>query len=279
MGNIALNRYFEGRVDRPRFEEICRESGVSRVHVSLISGRCGSTLLAHMTSKAGFGRGQEPFNERDEEYLRAVADPSEFARFLLGLFRHGNLDGRLYFQITPPRLEAIQDLLPEGSFPFPDARTWSFIFRRNIAAQAMSYFNASSSGVWHSNQERSTPRASKAFEPEAVLRWIRHIDRMERKAWAIANGHFEPVVYFYEDIVSAPLETLHAFLDQHGFDVDPSLLPAAAQDGEAPRKLWREDYPRQYSQLLQAYPWLRDVLRERTAGAIPSPELERRLAR
>lgn len=278
MHYTPVHSYFTQQVSLQSFRGIQQETGVSQIHVSIISGRCGSTFLSHICKSLGFGKGEEPFNDWPDAGLQKVASPDRFDAFLHFVLQNSAIGGRSYFQIDPLRLRALAPLLPAGQGPFPEVTQFTVILRRNIVAQAISYLNAQVSGLWHSNQGSGTPNLAETFSEERVLHWIEHIYRMEKAILAMFPTDL-PDIYYYEDIAAMPLETISRFLQRAGFPVDPTAMQEALQADTAPRKIERSHYAVQYLSVIDRFPWLNEALAERSRGLgggfMTSPTLER----
>ena len=276
MELVQISEYFSSGITSDRFREICIDAEVQSIHLSIISGRCGSTFLAHMTNCLGFGRGEEPFNEWPEEKLKSLAGKGEFDKFISKILKASVINNRFYFQIDPLRLATLRPIISTDNGPFPRVDNYTILLRRNILSQALSYYNAHATGLWHSNQNVSDPILKTDFSEEDVLYWIRQIHAMEKSIWQMFPQKV-PDIYYYEDLASSPFETVSLFLQRSGFKVRPILTANALQDSSAPKKIVRDEYAVQYMSVIDKYPWLRDVLMERTAGKIPSPLLEMNL--
>ena len=274
MNAVKIFEYFRSGITLQHFQDICVRSSVKSIHVSIVTGRCGSSLLSDITRRAGFGKGEEPFNEWPEEVLRQLATPDQFDQFLLAVMDANVIDNRLYFQIDPIRLQSLSRLLPVEGGLFPKVSRYTVILRRDIVAQALSYFYAATSGVWHSNQEKYPTTSHAAFSERRILYWIEHIHQMERSIAEMFPGRM-PDIYFYEDLVANPFETVTHFLRRSGFSVSPGETLNALSGDSAPQKIIRDNYAIHYASVIDEYPWLLDALAERSSGVIPNPTLER----
>lgn len=272
----AIYDYFSSPLTLEQFRNVCAQSNTRDLHLMLITGRCGSSFLSHIATNVGFGKGEETFNEWPEEDLRSLATPQEFEKFLLVAMQLAAMGGRFYFQIDPLRLQRLSPLLPPGCGLFPDVASYTVLLRRDIVAQAISYFNAVTSGRWHSTQEGANPLTTMGFSPRQILYWIEHIHRTEETIVGMFPGGL-PDTYYYEDLNSAPFETILRFLQRSGFSIDSRLIHEALSDEARPKKLVYDTYPDQYASVLASYPWLMDALMERSRGSIPAPTLVRML--
>lgn len=274
MNIVSVADYFSSGVTLDRFRELCASTGVESIHVSIIPGRCGSTFLSHITKRVGFGQGDEVFNGWTEEKLKDWASCDQFDQFLTLLMQESVVDNRLYFQVDPWRLEALLPILPKDFGPFPNVTRYTILLRRNIVAQAISYFNANATGLWHSDQGIVETTSRAMFTEQRIMYWIEHIHTMEKKIVEIFPEGM-PDTYYYEDLVASPFETIALFLQRSDFAVRPIMIAEALKDESAPKKIIRDEYAIQYMSVINKYPWLRDALSERSAGIIISPTLER----
>ena len=266
MSNGALclpSEYFsEGFQTVDDLARLLADEGVRTLSISIITGRSGTTLLSHICRSYGFGVGEEPFNERPEgEYKQT---PGEFAVFVSRLL-HGNvIDGHFYFQITPARFRPLSTLIPIHYWKELGAAV-SLVFRRNVFAQAISFCNAVSSGVWHANQS-PVGGNGRSFDGIWALEWVRTVlnDEIEarRMASEIRDGA-TPILY-YEDLIAATFESVAAFLSAHRVDVEPARLQQAIQSSRTvASKVERSGYEAQYEELRRVFPYLDRWLIER----------------
>lgn len=215
------------RIAAADYESILVDAGVRKVCVSLIPGRCGSTLFGEMVAQWGcFGKGTEAFNERPrEKWLRHAGSGREFLSWVI---RHRAAGGVFWFQAAPHR----HDHLLTGLDPaIPRDWRYSVILRRNIVAQAMSYVYAIGSQVWHSSCpgfDPSTPLdlpGKVDLLADQVLDWVSQLVRYEDRIRAILDerGDERTLVLFYEDIICDPREAVSRFYRDAG--VAPPLDP------------------------------------------------------
>ena len=244
---------------------IKQATGVERLYVSVITGRCGSTFVADICSRIGFGFGEELFNEQPLSMFETQAPDRNFVYFLTQIFAANVVNGTLYFQITPTRLALLRQLIPGPDF---DEQTdvVTLISRRNILSQAISFHNAVRTGLWHTN--RVPQEGSGAdFDPKTVLAWIRDISEMEK---GLFNFVFDakPKHFFYEDIISSPYETISLFLGAHRHRVRPIELTRTFIETSISKKISRDGFNLQYSQMLNNFPWINKILLERMENKI-----------
>lgn len=259
ISNGALrlpSEYFtEGFQSIDQLTRLLADQGVRTISISIITGRSGTTLLSHICKSYGFGIGEEPFNERPEaDYVQA---PGEFSLFVSQLLHANVIDGNFYFHITPARFRAFSTLLPIHYWRELGAAV-SLVFRRNVFAQAISFCNAVSTGVWHANQP-AVEGSGRSFDGLWALEWVRTIlnDEVEarRMASQIRDGAV-PILY-YEDLIAATFESVVAFLTAHRVDVEPMRVQQAIQTSRATAsKVERLGYDGQYQELRRVFPYL-----------------------
>ena len=232
---MSSNTLNDGRLDDGGFSEILARAGVQNVAWSLITGRCGSTYLASLTRAARFGSGSEPLND-----LTKTSAEKELPSYLEKTIRNSAINGRWYFQINWPRFEKLESLLPVFE------QEPSLVLRRNIFAQALSYWNAQKTGLWHEHSERTFLRQAKTPDLDPAG-WVRKISTYEV---AIKERFPNARTFYYEDIVASPTEMLHEFVRYHGAEIDPKNINwATTKEKATTRKIEREGYASQYAKL------------------------------
>lgn len=263
---LLPSEYFlQGFSSEAHFREVLQEAGVSQVAITIITGRCGSSLLAEISTFCGFGTGSEIFFELPRSTFVEIAAPDNPSDYVAKLIRFEQRNGILSFQITPQRLRPFDQIVPLeflrsfGAVP-------SIVFRRNIFAQAISYFNAIATGLWHSTGQFVAPNhdLSDSQAVTAILLWVLRICAGEIEAMQLARdlGADFPTPFYYEDIASATYETALAFFDLNRFPVDSGRL-ADAVGSATHSKINRARYKDQYQALRSAFPALDGFVRRR----------------
>jgi LPS sulfotransferase NodH len=277
---VQVDKYFTSGLKTDQFLEILHRRAVRRVALSVISGRSGSSYLAAILRGCGFGVGKELFNQGAPERLSNIAEPNRFDVFLEHKLLRWTKNGVLYFQVTPARLRGLLTLVPGEAWRAADA-TVSLIYRRDIFSQAISKYNASSTGMWHTTKTPQAPRAVNVDprSPEAVAALI----ASEQRGIRIAQEHFgveTPFILYYEDIVAAPYESALALLRHHGASQDcEAALTASIADSQLPKKIVRDEFAAQYKAMRDAIPAFDEWLAKRMAlGAHPTIAKEMRNA-
>jgi LPS sulfotransferase NodH len=211
------------------YDAMLADAGVGRVCVSLIPGRCGSSLLASLVEQLGCcGNGHEVFNERRASKWRLVGGSG--CEYFAAAVREHSLGGVFWFQITPQRHN---HLLTNCAPSISRAWRYSVILRRDIVAQAISYIYAIGSGVWHSSCPSYSPTSPVELSgdldliADRVFEWIAFIIRIERQIVEILESRDDGPfwVYFYEDIVRDQARAVSEFCRDAGVDVPNSLPP------------------------------------------------------
>jgi LPS sulfotransferase NodH len=222
----------DGRLTHDDYQRILSEVGVRRVCVSLIPGRCGSTLLGQLVAQWGCcGTGTEAFHERQEAQWRRFVTSDGF--YFASVVRREALGGIFWFQSTPLRHDYLLTMVAPT---IPSTWRYSAILRRDVVAQAMSYVFAIGSGVWHSSSRRydpSTPIGLKEdldLLAERVVHWIVELVAIEERIRQILDARIDgpPLVLFYEDIVRDPQEAMLRFCRDAG-SMPPVDAPPARQ--------------------------------------------------
>lgn len=265
---LLPSEYFlQGLSSEAHFREVLQGAGVNQVAITIITGRCGSSLLAEISTLCGFGTGAEIFFELPRSTFAEIAPPDNPSDYVSRLIRYEQRNGILSFQITPQRLRPLDQILPLeflrsfGAVP-------SIIFRRNIFAQAISYFNAIATGLWHSTDQFVARNYDVALADSqavtAILLWVLQICAGEIEAMQLARdlGTDFPAPFYYEDITSATYETALAFFDLNRFPVDSARL-ADAVGAARHSKIDRARYKDQYQALRSAFPALDGFVRQR----------------
>lgn len=240
------------RIAADDFHALTAACETHTICVSLIPGRCGSTLLAGLVAQqACCGTGAEAFNERSVHDWRSVAGTARL--FFTKVIRRQQAGGVFWFQATPPRYDHVVSGL-DPAVP----RTWrhSAILRRDIVNQALSYVYAVRSNVWHfvrhdADHEPGTP-VRLPNDPDELadhaLLWIERIVSMEERIREIieAQAAASPLVLWYEDIVRDPRAAVLRFCRAAGVAMPanpppprPTVSPLAKHGLPAVRaRLW-----------------------------------------
>jgi LPS sulfotransferase NodH len=234
------------------FSKAVQSAAVTSVFITMMPGRCGSTLLANLSANYGFGTGSELFNELPENRYRNEPTSHASAAYLGKRVADNAVGGRLYFQITPLRLERFMAFASAESMRDMNV-VFSLLFRRDIFAQALSYYNAVRSGIWQShvgNQDKKLPPALDV-DPEKIKQWVRKLLDSEQKAFAMCEriGIPPAAILYYEDLVAGPEASMIHFLKANRQQVAPIRFGAALTSGRAVAKLRRPESARQYLRL------------------------------
>ena len=259
-------------------------NGISDVSITLMPGRCGSTIIANYARNYGFGRGAELFNELSETMLRQETEGNTPQAYFNKVVESGSLNGRLYFQITPNRLKKLLSAASADSLRAMSP-TVTLILRRDVFAQALSFYNAVHSGIWHSRQQPFRGAASarldwrkplanlrsrlgrvvgqsrpvgtgEAPELDRISKWVGQILRSERDAFTVMDmiGVRPAAILFYEDIATSPVAAMIAFLAANGQTADVARIVAAIEAKSNVTRLARPDAAAQYAAMSTSLP-------------------------
>jgi hypothetical protein len=206
-------------------------AGIQRAAVSVITGRCGSTFVGNICRQLGFGGGEETLND-----LATGKVPPEDLESIRLLLARVVVNGIFYHQTTYRRWQALAQVVP------PDClgTTVTVIFRRNVVAQAISYVNAVETGIWHSNQVNAKPNPM--TESERIERGVFFVKQILAEEILIRQMWPDSSVFFYEDIVVSPVETIERFLNVNEYHVDIDKIADAIDTGAATKKIVRDGY-------------------------------------
>lgn len=264
--------YFESRISQQDVEDF-RKSGASEVYISLISGRCGSTLFSHFCKNVNFGNGEEPFNERPygEYAFYAPDDIREFVQHSIDL---SSIEGRYYFQLNAQRFHYFSKMFAPGVLEGWITRI-SLILRRNIVSQAISLATAIKTGLWHRFTQSDAHHHYDLPDTE-ILDCIEQIHNQELLAFALCKHQQHTLVLFYEDIASAALETVTLFMSDCGY-APPTRERAARIASSTPSPLPKN--PAIYANFMHRHPDFQRILSGRLMGDIPSHAIPEALNR
>jgi LPS sulfotransferase NodH len=260
---IMASDFFQKRaISADSLRNLMMQYGIKKIALSLIPGRCGSTYLAEVARACGFGIGEEIFNERPEREWENLYPTRNFNHFIAHAFQFYSQNGVFYFQITPHRFRDLATLLPLKTLSDLHPPV-TVILRRNIFAQALSYYNAEATGLWHSIGDTSS-KSVVPFDTLPILHWAKALLIVEDECVALALqlAGEEAGIFYYEDIVSSSAETLACFLQFNSATVTPESLEEALSTLNV-RKIVRPGYCRQYLGLLSYFPQIQEMVRER----------------
>jgi LPS sulfotransferase NodH len=122
--------------------------------------------------------------------------------------------------------------------------------RRNHVEQAVSWAMACQTGVWTQKaQEKSQPCATPEFDFKVIDEWCKRIAAHD-EGWAkyFRENQIEPLVLFYEDVVTSHRAAAERVLEFLGLPFPPGLeIPAPAVEKQATRI--SEDWVARYLKL------------------------------
>jgi hypothetical protein len=240
--------------------------GVRGVFITMMPGRCGSTRIASLCADYGFGTGREEFKEQLEAGFRVDPHIGSAPDYFRRTVARNTLNGRFYIQITPNRLERLMCFASAESLRAMGTG-FSLIFRRDIFAQALSYYNALRTGVWHVHGSDPVDGGPDLDLPQ-IGRRIRLILDLETRAFALASsiGIRPAVTLYYEDIAADPLASMVRFLRACGEPVDLARLQAAIASDRSVSKIQRPESAGQYLRMSRELPGFDALLEARLAA-------------
>jgi LPS sulfotransferase NodH len=102
---------------------------------------------------------------------------------------------------------------------FPN-RYWIWLRRRDFLAQAISRAIALQTEAWIST---TVPTASPVYSSEQIMRTLRYIAKAEAR-WQMffARNRISPLTLWYEDFISAPVETIMQISDYVEVEIQPT---------------------------------------------------------
>ncbi|HEV8065933.1 MAG TPA: Stf0 family sulfotransferase [Acidimicrobiales bacterium] len=128
---------------------------------------------------------------------------------------------------------------------------WVHMYRRDTAAQAVSYFKAGRTRVWFvvdGRQEANFEEPEEPIEPDfSRIRWLEDLVLQHDRNWRnfFEGADIEPLEIAYEDLVDDYAGTLGAVLEHVGVgsraDTE-GYVPPLVKQGDATTEAWRERY-------------------------------------
>ena len=109
----------------------------------------------------------------------------------------------------------------EFSDVFPN-RYWIWLRRQDLLAQAISRAIALQTKAWVSEK---TPISSPSYSSREILRTLRYISNAEAR-WQMffARNGISPLTLWYEDFISAPVESVMQIAAYVGVDIQPTEI-------------------------------------------------------
>lgn len=225
------------------FTNLFHDLGVKRSAMSIITGRCGSTLVGELCRALRFGDGVETLNSLGDGEISKYD-----GQRITQIMRPAVVDGIFYHQTTYHRWKKLSEFIAPAQLGLDV----TLIFRRNFIAQAISYVNAIETGKWHSNQLAAAPTPMTAAE--RVTRGIAFIEQILAEESRLTKAFPKAPIFYYEDIVTSPLETMHRFLSFYNHNAPLCRIAEELNSRNMTEKLVRNGYSEQYEQLFNAYP-------------------------
>lgn len=250
-------------LDEGRLREIEGKPDPSRRYVIAITPRSGSSYLCNTLKKTRrLGRPNEALNERlIPEMLRKMPGrtPDEYLRNVFRARMSGNRVSGIkasWFQFENFTRSMAR---PEG---LAELR-YVYLTRRDLAAQAVSLYKATASGVFHSNVDHSDESlgrlAGLEYSFEGIREWHDHI-AFQEKGWRR---------YFYDNRIF-PLSITYEEIEE---DVLVVMKRIAAFVGVAPGTVKMPEEPSVFEKVRDArnLEWARRFERERDLGPAERP--------
>jgi hypothetical protein len=272
---ISVAEIFEESCGQLDLKQIMRDAGVENLYISVITGRCGSTLIANFCDSYGFGQGREPFNERAKELFEKPNNWSNAHEYFVHQFANYKKGNNFYFQITPTRLMELSKLISLASISEVGTGV-SKIFRRDVFSQALSYYNAVHTGLWHASKDKSrvVKTEGKMTASEIVdIIWIRKRISLILSTEQLMNSEIEKEIgcstcFFYEDIVDNKFASFYRFLKGYGVEPDLDQLRNTVTSQGVVGKLERPNVQAQYYEMATKLPGVFELLEMRSVDPL-----------
>jgi LPS sulfotransferase NodH len=181
--------------------------GANRLPCVLLGfvNRSGSNYLSELLQSTGrFGGFEESLNSYSLRYLAPRYDSRSFHDYLLRL-RTEQVTGLGQMWGMRVGWQQIVLLLRTKAIPHLLQPTLVLIRRRDVVAQAVSYYIAEETGQWRSDIEAERPRSEVAYNGQAILRKLTSV--LESYAYlskVALLGGLPHLDVCYEDLVDAP---------------------------------------------------------------------------
>lgn len=195
--------------------DVMDAAGVSRIALTLISGRCGSTWLASEIRELGaHGLGHESLDPIEIEAWEnksghTLASATGFTQWL----RDQACGSIVWVQVGAHALSLLCETLISSDLFWTDRIVVNALTRRDHIAQALSFTRANMTGEWHRVGEPAATAID--WPPEVNDTLVRNVEE-----WLIAIHEREATIeafrrklqarrkqvpsYFYEDLVVQP---------------------------------------------------------------------------
>ncbi|WP_304073542.1 Stf0 family sulfotransferase [Maricaulis maris] len=191
------------------------DAGIKKAYVIMITGRCGSTWLAHMLKDAGVGVPMEYFNEQSLRHYTGLVGADTIEDFFAKSLQEFSANSTFGFKINPTRLFWLGAKLDIDRTLVRGGVEWIDMRRNNIVKQAISFTRAQMTGAWHQirgegEQDETVELPQSIFDDEYsdirdnIWKNIRNIVQQERSIDQFyANRNMKPMRLLYEDLLDS----------------------------------------------------------------------------
>lgn len=221
--NPLLELLPEGAGEREHWEPLDNP-----VYFIFITPRTGSTFLTSLLRETGqLGTPDEWFNpssigvgKRIRRWQTASV-PAYVHRLVENV---ASPNGCFGAQLAWPHYRFLRQIMdPQSLFSRPVQ--YFYLRRKNIILQAISWYKARVTRVFHSYQKRDETVSAARYDGEAIARLIEQIIRQEKRIENFfARRGIAPVRLYYEDVVGSPAEAIRCFSSRLGYRVDTDAV-------------------------------------------------------
>jgi LPS sulfotransferase NodH len=242
----------DGHVIRRDFVE--RLAASRRLYIIFIVARSGSTWLMDLADRASLGKPHEWFNE----HLVHAADPvlgprlafveTDVQEYITKVMAECASDTAMGIEISHLQARLALDLLEA---PLPEGVVFFYLRRRNILAQAISFYRSVTSGIFHlydSEPEKVSDLDAVPYDPDGIAFAARELMNTEigfERLFRAAS--IRPRRFFYEDIVADP----HGVIEWMARELNVVPQPRSAPDAPTSLRL-AGNQSREWEQRLRA---------------------------
>jgi trehalose 2-sulfotransferase len=217
-----------------------RNDGILKTYTIAFSPRCGSTLMSEILTAAGIGAPTEYFQNPYRTNKNFEAEKEEFMlRRLRSLVRERSANNIFGSKMSPAHRAQLDWLLEpqvanyEGiDSIFPDHR-WIFVKRKDLTRQAISWFIAGETQVWHIKQNQTDSAEAKVeYNFFSILSTLKDVlaDNLNWELYFQKNALF-PLTLFYEDFVADKKSALRLIATHIGIGSEPLMNAALNMEG------------------------------------------------
>lgn len=198
----------------------------SNVYAIFITPRIGSTFLTHLIKNSGgLGDPDEWFNYDSVRVGKLINNNKitslvQYIYFLAEKF--GSANGAFGVEFAWPHYSRLDQCIDLQSC-FEKRIKYFYLRRRNIVQQAISWYAARESGLFHSSQNERETKEVDAFDEKKIKALIDRVLKYEYEIEIFfVENNIEPIYLEYEQITSNPTDVLFLFANVLG--VDPAKL-------------------------------------------------------